>query len=205
MIPADPYPWPFDGPVDPQRLALVIAGAQYGWKRRSVGAEETAAVLSVVADAVRRAGGVVVHVRHGSADGAGRTGLTGLPPIRDDPAWELATDVVPGDVVVDVCGIDGFCGSALDQELRRRHVDTLVLAGYGAEAAVSSTLRSANDRGYECLTLIDATAPFERGTGSRLLHSITMSGGIFGAIAPSAALLAALLPVPKLTTVEALG
>lgn len=202
MVAADPYPWPFDGPVDPRRLALVIAGAQYSWKRRCVDAEATAGVLGLVADAVRRAGGLVVHVRHGSAEPGDRSGL---PPIRNDPSWQLATVVVPGDVVVDACGVDGFTSSSLDHELRRRHVDTLVLAGFGAEAAVSSTLRSANDRGYECLTLTDASAPFGRATGLSSLHSITMSGGIFGAIAPSVALLAALLPVPERTAVEALG
>lgn len=202
MVPADPYPWPYDGPVDPRRLALVIAGAQHSWKRRSVGAEAAAGWLDLVAEAVRDAGGLVVHIRHGSADPGCRSGL---PPIRSDPSWELATVVMPGDVVVDACGVDGFTNSSLDHELRRRQVDTLVLAGYGAEAAVSSTLRSANDRGFECLTLIDATAPFEHGTGLRSLHSITMSGGIFGAVAPSAALLAALLPVPDRTIVEAIG
>jgi nicotinamidase-related amidase len=104
--------------------------------------------------------------------------------------------VLAGDLVVDATGIDGFYGSGLDQELRDRRLDTLVLAGYGGEATVSSTLRSANDRGYECLTLVDGVAMFDPVTGVSTLHSITMSGGIFGAIAPSAALLAALVPTP---------
>lgn len=200
MVPADPYPWPYDGPLDPRRLALVIAGAQRAWKRRSVGAEEAAGVIAVAAGAVRRAGGLVVHLRHGSI----ATGPGLLPPAPDDPAWALATVVAPFDLVVDATGIDGFSGGPLDRLLRSRHVDTLVLAGFGAEAAVSSTLRSANDRGYECLTLTDGTAPFDLESGRRSLHSITMSGGIFGAIASAAALLAALSPVPELTPAEAL-
>lgn len=200
MIPADPYPWPYDGDVEPRRLALVIAGAQGAWKRRSAAPEETAGVLRAVAEAVRRAGGLVIHLRHGSSAG----GPGGLPPARHDPGWALVTDPAPLDLIVDAGGIDGFCGGTLDQELRSRRIDTLVLAGYGAEAAVSSTLRSANDRGYECLTLVDGTAPFDAGIGLRALHSITMSGGIFGAIASSDTLLHALIPVPEPTTAEAL-
>ena len=193
MIQADPYPWPYSGALDPRRLALVIAGDQPAWARRSVAAAETAAVIATVAGAVRRAGGTVVHVRHGRS----ASPRTGLPPARSEPGWASTHPVPSGDLVVDATGIDGFFGSALDQELRDRGLDTLVLAGYGGEATVSSTLRSANDRGYECLTLVDGVAMFAPETGGPTLRSITMSGGIFGAIAPSDALLAA-LSVPVL-------
>lgn len=199
MVPADPYRWPYDGPVEPRRLALVIAGAQLAWQRRSVGAEEVARVLFRVAGVVRAAGGIVVHLRHGMGAGGG-----GLPPSPSDADWPLATEPATGDLVVDVPGIDGFFASPLDGRLRRRRIDTLVLGGFGAEAAVSSTLRSANDRGYECLTLTDGSAPFVAETGRRSLSSITMSGGIFGAIAPSAALVAALAALhPHLSAAEA--
>lgn len=193
MIAADPYPWPYAGTLDPRRLALVVTGDQPAWSRRSQGVAETAAVIAAVAAAVRRAGGAVVRVRHG------RSGWRrpGLPPVREHPAWALTGRPQAGDLVVDATGIDGFFGSPLDQELRDRGIDTLVLAGYGGEATVSSTLRSANDRGYECLTLVDGVAMFDPRTGGPTLRSITMSGGIFGAIAPSAALLAA-LSVPSL-------
>lgn len=186
---AEPYPWPYDGELDPRRLALVIAGAQPAWARRSVGASSVAAVIDAVSDAVRAAGGAVVHVRH---SGSGRS-PSGLPPRPDDGDWALPGDGIgPGDVVVDAGGVDGFSDGPLDRELRRRGIDTLVLCGYGAEAAVSSTLRSANDRGYECLTLTDGAAPFDPDLGRHDLNSITMSGGIFGAIASSEALLEAL-------------
>ena len=190
MIPADPYPWPCGGRLEPRRLALVIAGDQRAWALRSVGAAEAAAVIATVAGAVRDVGGVVVHVRHGRSSSP----RAGLPPARGETAWELTGPGAAVDLVVDATGIDGFYGSSLDQELRDRGVDTLVLAGYGGEATVSSTLRSANDRGYECLTLVDGVAMFDPATGLSTLRSITMSGGIFGAIAPSAALLAALVP-----------
>jgi nicotinamidase-related amidase len=190
VIPADPYPWPFGGSLETRRLALVIAGDQPAWALRSAGAVEAAVVIARVGAAVRAAGGVVVHVRHGRSSSP----RAGLPPARGDAGWALTGPAPAGDHVIDATRIDGFYGSSLDQDLRDRGVDTLVLAGYGGEATVSSTLRSANDRGYECLTLVDGVAMFDLRTGASTLHSITMSGGIFGAVAPSAALLAALVP-----------
>lgn len=158
-------------------------------------------VVTAVAAAVRRAGGLVVRIRHGRTTGH----RSGLPPAREDPGWFLTSPPAPGDLVVDATGVDGFYGGPLDQELRDRGIDTLVLAGYGGEATVSSTLRSANDRGYECLTLVDGVAMFDPGTGPPTLRSITMSGGIFGAIAPSAALLAALSDLLFPTPLEVLS
>ena len=190
-VDSQPYPWPYDGVLDPRRLALVIAGAQPAWARRSVGADTVAAVIGKVAAAARSRGAVVVHVRHTGA-GCSPSGLPPSPSSSSAEEWGLCDDPALGDVVVDAAGVDGFYGSALDPELRRRGIDTLVLCGYGAEAAVSSTLRSANDRGYECLTLTDGSAPFDEGLGAHDLSSITMSGGIFGAIASSEAFLEAL-------------
>jgi nicotinamidase-related amidase len=200
MVDADPYPWPYDGPVVGSRLALVVAGAQRAWQRRSLGSAPVAEVIAAVADAVRLAGGLVVHLRHGSAAG----GPVALPPAREHPDWALVSDPIGLDLVVDAAGIDGFFGGPLDRVLRSRRVDTLVLAGYGTETAVGGTLRSANDRGYECLTLTDGVAPFGAETGRSTLHSITMSGGIFGAVAPSAALLTALHLLSEPTPAEAL-
>lgn len=187
-VDADPYPWPYDGVVDTARLALLIAGAQVAWVEASVGAAEVTARIARVAAAVRGCGGAVVHLRHGRAV----VSRVAVPPRRGHPGWHLATAPVGDDLVIDAGGIDGFYASALDAELRARNVNTLVLAGFGAETAVSSTLRSANDRGYECLVLTDAVAPVDPELGARSFNSITMSGGIFGAVAPAAALLAVL-------------
>jgi biuret amidohydrolase len=199
VIPADPYPWPYGGTLDPRRLALVITGDQPAWARRSLDAARASEVIAAVAGELRRVGGIVAHVRHG------RTSLprAGLPPARNDPSWSYSRRHAARDVLVDATGIDGFFGSPLDQELRDRGRDTLVLAGYGGEATVSSTLRSANDRGYECLTLVDGVAMFDSRTGAATLSSITMSGGIFGAIAGSDALLDALSTLSVPTLLEA--
>jgi nicotinamidase-related amidase len=66
------------------------------------------------------------------------------------------------------------------------------VCGLGAETAVDCTVRSANDRGFECLTLTDAVAPHDPALAARTHHSITMSGGIFGAIGTTTDLLTAM-------------
>jgi biuret amidohydrolase len=195
-----PYTWPYDGVIDPARLALVVAGAQAGWAARSSRAADVATVLLGVASELRDAGGLVVVIRHGAPAGRGRR-ISSLPPVNGTPDWQLTYAPHASDVVVDSPGVDGFHGSALDDVLRRRGIDHLVLGGFGYEAAVDSTMRSANDRGYECLVLDDGVAPFDDDTGAHALSSVTMSGGIFGAVGSAAELVAALraASLPSLT------
>ena len=66
--------------------------------------------------------------------------------------------------------MSGFYGSRLDIELRRRGIDRLAVGGLGLETAVYSTLATANDRGYECLALADASAPHDPAVGERALE-----------------------------------
>jgi nicotinamidase-related amidase len=188
VIDADPYPWPFDGALDPRRLAVVVAGDQEAWAARSQDRAAIGAVIDDVTHAARAIGATVVHLRHG-APVARRSGL---PPVPGTAPWLLIGPIGDDDVVVDAGGVDGFHASPLDEALRARGIDHLVFVGYGAEAAVDSTMRAANDRGYECLVLEDGVAPFDHHTGAHALSSVTMSGGIFGAVATSAALLAEL-------------
>jgi nicotinamidase-related amidase len=196
-----PYAWPYDGVLDADRLALVVAGAQVGWVARSRRAAEVASTIDVLRSTLRSAGATVVLVRHGGR--AGRHRSRPLPPWVGDPDWPLAMEPAASELVVDAGGIDGFFAGPLDEVLRSRGIDHLALGGFGAEAAVDSTLRSANDRGYECLVLTDACAPFDDATGAHALASVTMSGGIFGAVGTAASLLSALHPAPIPTLTEA--
>jgi nicotinamidase-related amidase len=193
-----PYPWPYDGSLEPQRLALVVAGAQAGWAARSSRSAEVATVLLAVAEAMRSIGARVVVIRHAAVPGRRPRPL---PPARGDDGWRLAFPVRPTDLVVDASGIDGFHASPLDGVLRAAGIDHLVIGGFGHEAAVDSTLRSANDRGYECLVLDDGVAPLDEELGAHALDSVTMSGGIFGAVGTSTSLLSALRSSPELEAV----
>ena len=95
-------------------------------------------------------------------------------------------------------GWNGFYGSPLDSVLRRLGRTHLLMTGWWLETGVHSTLRSANDMGYECLTLADCCVPLGPETVAGAISSIQMSGGIFGATGSSADVLS-LLPVLERT------
>lgn len=76
--------------------------------------------------------------------------------------------------------------------LRRRGVTHLVFTGITTDVCVHTTMREANDRGYECLLLTDCTGATDVGNYEAALKMVTMQGGVFGAIAPSSALLEAI-------------
>jgi nicotinamidase-related amidase len=188
-----PYPWPYDAAdgLVPARLALVVDGAQHHWVDRVDRADRGHLDrLEKLVDTLRAAGVLVAFVRH-ARPAQTRRARPDLPVIHS-PDWELALAPEPGDLVVDARGCDGFFGEHLDLELRGHGRDHLLACGFAAEVLVDSTVRSANDRGYECLTLRDAVVPLDPDTGERVLASVTMSGGIFGAVGTSDALLAAL-------------
>ena len=185
-----PYPWPFDAAagLTPHRLALVIVGAQLQWVDDAT--VDLLARLDHFAGAVRARGVLVVFTRHTRPTHPRRPRRD--LPVPGEAGWELALTPNVDDVLVDSRGCDGFSGSPLDQQLRAHDRSHILFGGLASEVLVDSTLRSANDRGYECLTLRDCVAPISPDTGERVLASVTMSGGIFGAVGSSDAALAAL-------------
>ncbi|MCU1453352.1 MAG: cysteine hydrolase [Acidimicrobiales bacterium] len=192
----DPYPWPWDADLSGRRLALVIAGGQHHWSERSADPFPAVAALVALAADVRGAGGIVVALRHGDPAPWATNRPRTLPAVGS-AGWQLVLpEALTLDHVVDATGADGFFGSRLDDVLRLAHRDHLLLGGLASEVTVDSTLRSANDRGYECLVLTDACAPHDVEVGARALRSVTMSGGIFGAIGTSFAVRRALDPRP---------
>ena len=94
-------------------------------------------------------------------------------------------------VTVRAAGIDGFYGSDLDPVLRRLGRSHLLLVGLGLETTVHSTMRRANDRGYECLLVADAALAIDDRLRPASISSIEMSGGIFGAVGTTDPVLAA--------------
>jgi len=185
-----PYPWPFDLPIDEplacDRLALLCVAVQPSFAVATTGAEVAIMTISLAARALRSAGARVVAVTVGASAG-GRRGPVSTP----DPEAVEPLIAASADAIVSTPGLNGFYASPLEPLLRSWGCDRLAVCGLGAETAVDCTVRSANDRGFECLTLTDAVAPHDRALAARTHHSITMSGGIFGAIGTTTDLLTA--------------
>lgn len=186
-----PYRWPFAGDLSGGRLAVVVTGASPWFTGRCPGWDRVAVSITAVAAAARSVGGMVVWTLH--------TGPGRHLPTPGDPAGLLCLDTGPGDMVVAAGGLDGFFAGPLDRVLREHRRDLLVLAGAGFETTVHSTLRSANDRGFECLTLLDASAPGDEALADACASMIRMSGGIFGAVAEADELIGSLISLERVT------
>jgi nicotinamidase-related amidase len=193
VLASEPYPWPWDGRLDAGRLALVVAGVQR-WAVPLAGSAALCAALEQALQQARTLGALVVWTRHSAPRRPGRAPSV-LPQVGET-AWDLAITPRPGDVVIDAGGLDGFFGGSLDTRLRAEGRDLLAMAGAPLETVVHSTLRSANDRGYECVTLTDLCGAGQPELRPAAISTICMSGGIFGAVADSPALWAALAAAP---------
>jgi nicotinamidase-related amidase len=222
QVAAQPYAWPYDGTLSPRRTALILIDWQvdfcgpggyvdrmgYELALTRAGLEPTARVLA----ALRAWGATIIHTREGHRPdlsdcpanklwrsqrigaGIGDPGPTGRILVRGEPGWQIVPEVAPveGELIIDKPGKGAFYATDLDLLLRNRGITHIIFTGITTDVCVHTTMRDANDRGYECLLLTDCTGATDQGNYAAALQMVTMQGGVFGAIAPSEAILEAI-------------
>ncbi|HEY1995837.1 isochorismatase family cysteine hydrolase [Paraburkholderia sp.] len=212
-VSALPTPYAFEV----SRTALVIIDMQRdfiepGGFGESLGNDVSllAGIVPTVAELLalaRKAGCLVVHTRESHAPdladcppakrlrGApqmriGEPGPMGRILVRGEPGNAIIDALAPidGELVIDKPGKGAFYATRLGEDLSLRGITHLLFAGVTTEVCVQTSMREANDRGYECLLIEDATASYFPAFKQASLEMIRSQGGIVGWTASFAAL-----------------
>ena len=208
-VPARPYPYP----LDPAHTALVVIDMQRDFIEKggfgdSLGNDvaRLEAIVPTTAQLIalfRRKGWTIVHTREAHLPDLsdcppskirrgnptlqiGEAGAMGRLLVRGEPGNQIVEALAPidGEIVIDKPGKGMFWATGLHERLQGLGITHLVFAGVTTEVCVQTSMREANDRGYECLLIEDATESYFPQFKAATIEMIAAQGGIVGWVTP---------------------
>lgn len=205
---------PYDLAFDPEHTAFLIIDMQRDFVEPGGFGESLGNDVSLLRSAIeparklldlaREKGIFVIHTREGHAPdlcdlpptkaargrldaGIGAPGPMGRILVRGEKGHDIIPELYPidGEPVIDKPGKGAFWATNLHLILQNKDIKTLIVCGVTTEVCVHTTVREANDRGYECAVVSDATGSYFPEFQRVALEMIKAQGGIFGWVTTS--------------------